>query len=101
MNIKAATPGTAMWLCGMCGNLTEQQVNKKGCACGCRKRYGVHPQPQIYLGCSIVIEDERAFHGGYEPVETIVYRFYDIRDSTAWSAPIGGFDTHWDSADIV
>tara|TARA_Y100001972_G_scaffold102202_1_gene127610 strand:+ start:489 stop:764 length:276 start_codon:yes stop_codon:yes gene_type:complete len=86
MKIKDITPGTAMWLCLLCGNVTEQQFNKEGCICECKERHGEESELQIYLGYSIVIED------GCEEVETAVYRFYSIRDDTVWSSPVEGFD---------
>tara|TARA_B100000963_G_scaffold316382_1_gene296142 strand:- start:844 stop:1119 length:276 start_codon:yes stop_codon:yes gene_type:complete len=86
MKIKDITPGTAMWLCLLCGNVTEQQFNKEGCICECKERHGEEYELQIYLGYSIVIED------GCEEVETTVYRFYSIRDDTVWSSDLEGFD---------
>ena len=97
MNIKDVTPGTALWLCPLCGNLAVQKANREGCVCECKERHGEEPELQIYLGYSIVIEDgEIAIHGGYDygQAETTVYRFYSIHCSTVWSSPIEGFDAH-------
>tara|TARA_R110002020_G_scaffold184257_3_gene381158 strand:- start:116 stop:400 length:285 start_codon:yes stop_codon:yes gene_type:complete len=90
-NVKGVNPGTAMWLCPLCGNLTALQVNKYRCVCECKERHGEEPELHIYLGYSIVIEDGKiAIHGGYDygPAETTVYRFYSIHCSTVYSMVI-------------
>ncbi len=86
-NIKDVTPGTALWLCKLCGNLTGLQVNKYWCICECKERHGEEPELQIYLGHSIVM-----IITGYDPVETTVYKFYSTCEDTVWSSPIEGFD---------
>tara|TARA_B100000927_G_C16379573_1_gene434892 strand:- start:100 stop:462 length:363 start_codon:yes stop_codon:yes gene_type:complete len=100
MDIKDVTPGTALWLCPLCGNLTAQKVNREGCVCECKERHGEwgESELQIYLGYSIVIEDDHeiVIEDDYEPavkaIETTVYKFYDIREDTVWLSPIEGFD---------
>ena len=89
MHIKDVTPGTALWLCSLCENLTVQKANREGCICECKERHGGESELQIYLGYSFVIED------GYEQVETTVYTFYSIRDDTVWSSSIVGFGFDW------
>jgi len=82
MDNKGITPGTLLWLCYLCGNVTEQQ--EEGCTCKCKEMHEEEPKLQIYLGYSIVIEEDE--------VETTVYRFYSVCEDAVWSSTIEGLD---------
>ena len=66
-----------------------------------------HPQLQIYIGYSVVIEGEEekksesVVQDSIAPVETTVYRFYSVCENTVWSSPIEGFDVDWYSVGSV